>query len=58
MINALVIARHSDPAANRVIELLDNHEKGEFSENKVGDSFILLILYFTNYFTSGFELHE
>lgn len=37
MINALVIARHSDPAATGVISILDNHNKGNYSENKVGD---------------------
>ena len=35
MINALVIARHSDPAANAVIWILGNHTAGDFSHNKV-----------------------
>ena len=35
MINALVIARHSDPAANEVIRVLEDHTAGNFSHNKV-----------------------
>ena len=35
MIDALVIARDSDPAANKVIEVLSDHASGEFSEGKV-----------------------
>ena len=61
MINALVIARHSDPEATGVIELLEEHNLGPYSEGKVGDTFVRLIfsLYFyTNFFTSGSELHE
>ena len=35
MIDALVIARDSDPAANKVIEVLSDHASGQFSEGKV-----------------------
>ena len=35
MINALVIARHSDPEANAVIWVLGNHTAGDYSHNKV-----------------------
>ena len=45
MINALVIARHSDPAANEVIRVLEDHTAGDFSHNKV------LIYVFFLYFT-------
>ena len=45
MINALVIARHSDPAANEVIRVLEDHTAGDFSHNKV--PFLRFFLSFT-----------
>ena len=42
MINALVIARHSDPAANEVIRVLEDHTAGDFSHDKV-----LLLIFFS-----------
>ena len=35
MIDALVIARANDPAANKVIAVLSNHTSGNYSEDKV-----------------------
>ena len=52
MINALVIARHSDPAANAVIWVLGNHTAGDFSHNKVG---VLIIVKFLSVQTTKLE---
>ena len=42
MINALVVARHSDPEANEVIKVLTEHTAGNFSNNKVTAVFLIL----------------
>ena len=42
MINALVTARHSDPKANAVINVLAEHTAGNFSNNKVRAVFLIL----------------
>ena len=35
MIDAIVVARHSDPEANKVMAVLDDHFAGEYNDNRV-----------------------
>ena len=35
MIDAIVLARHSDPLATNVINLLDAHVDGNYNDNRV-----------------------
>ena len=61
MIDALVIARANDPAANKVIAVLSNHTSGNYSEDKVKYltlSFMLLLISRFYPFISGSELHD
>ena len=37
MIEAIVVARHSDPLATKVIELLDKHINGSYNDKRVRD---------------------
>ena len=35
MIDAIVVARHSDPLATKVIDLLNQHVDGSYNDNRV-----------------------
>ena len=35
MIYAIVEARHKDPTAEEIIKVLDEHNKGDFNDNRV-----------------------
>ena len=37
MIDAIVVARHSDPLATKVIDLLNEHVAGSYNDNRVRD---------------------
>ena len=39
MIDAIVVARHNDPTAEKVIDLVRRHNCGDFSDDKVNSIF-------------------